>query len=364
MRVLIDATSVLLRSAGIKNYTYHWIEHLKRLAGDEIQAFPFLNRLGNLTHESSGLGPLSTYSRLALLYFVNIPGNPAIDWVTSGVDVFHVSNQIRNTPRKTRLTATVHDLTCWILPELHTPGNIRADQSFAEQTLKRAHKLIAVSENSRNDAIRILGIDPDRIRVIYSGVPEAYFRSNERPAARPAAKPYILFVGAIEPRKNIDTLLDAWHLLKPSLREEFDLVVAGATGWRSDRTVQRLEAGMGDVRYLRYVLEHELPGLTAGATAFVYPSLYEGFGFPVAQAMACGVPVITSQNSCLPEVAGPGALFIDPRSPTEIAAAMERLLTSKELRQRLGAAGALHAQRYRWELCAQKSLEFFRAACG
>ncbi|MDQ2949992.1 MAG: glycosyltransferase family 4 protein, partial [Acidobacteriota bacterium] len=203
-----------------------------------------------------------------------------------------------------------------------------------------------------------------RIEVIYSGVPEAYFRSSARPATNPPGKPYILFVGAIEPRKNIDALLDAWHLLKPSLREEFDLVVAGATGWQSERTVRRLEAGIPDVRYLRYVPEQELPGLTAGATAFVYPSLYEGFGFPVAQAMACRVPVITSNNSCLPEIAGPGGLFIDPRSPVEIATAMERLLTSPELREKLGAAGAVCAQRYRWEHCAQKSLEFFRTVLG
>src|SRR5947209_7127689 len=120
MRVLIDATSVLLQSAGIKSYTYHWIEHLWRIAGEhEIQAFPFIHSLGELTHQSSVLSPLATYPRLALLYFVNIPGNPAIDRLTSGVDVFHVSNQIRSPPKETRLTATIFDLTCSIMPEFH-----------------------------------------------------------------------------------------------------------------------------------------------------------------------------------------------------------------------------------------------------
>lgn len=360
MRVLIDATSVLLQSAGIKNYTYHWIAHLRRIAGNrEIQAFPFLDRFGELTHERSVLSPLATYPRLALLYFVNIPGNPAIDWVSANVDVFHVSNQIRNAPSKTRLTATIFDLTCWIVPGLHTAANLRADKSFAERVLKRAHALIAISENSRSDAVRILGINPDRIEVIHPGVPEQYFGAT----AAPYAKSYVLYVGTIEPRKNVDRLLDAWHLLKPSLRNEFDLVIAGASGWASEQTVQRLEAGISDVRYLRYVPEKELPGLTAGATAFIYPSLYEGFGFPIAQAMACGVPVITSNTSCLPEVAGPGALFVDPMSPAGIAAAIERLLTSPDLRARLGKAGALHAQQYRWEMCARKSLEFFTKAC-
>ena len=102
MRVRIDATSVLLRSAGIKSYTYHWIRYLKAIGGpDEILPFPFLNELGDLTHEGSVLGPAATYPRLGLLYFVNIPGNPAIDWLAAGADVFHVSNQIRNPPRKT-----------------------------------------------------------------------------------------------------------------------------------------------------------------------------------------------------------------------------------------------------------------------
>ena len=114
------------------------------------------------------------------------------------------------------------------------------------------------------------------------------------------------------------------------------------------------------VRYLGYVPEDELPGLVAGASAFIYPSLYEGFGFPVAQAMAAGVPVITSNTSCLPEVAGEGALLVDPRSVEEIRGAMQKLLTSPGLQQELAAAGLARAKReYRWEICARKSLEFF-----
>ena len=276
MRVLIDATSVLLRSAGIKNYTYHWIKYLRRLGGAEIEAFPFLGDLGELNHEGSVISQLATYPRLALLYFVNIPGNPAMDWLTSGVDVFHISNQVREPPKNTRLTATIFDLTCRIVPEFHTHGNLKADRSFTDRVLRRAHGLIAISENSKTDAVRLLGLNPERIQVIHPGIPEQYFGAS----ATPRPKPYVLYVGAIEPRKNLDRLLDAWHLLRPSLREEFDLVVAGATGWGATRTVQRLEAGISGIQYLRYVPERDLPGLTAGATVFVYPSLYEGLVFP------------------------------------------------------------------------------------
>jgi len=122
----------------------------------------------------------------------------------------------------------------------------------------------------------------------------------------------------------------------------------------------RLTSQSSGVRYLGYVPEDELPGLTAGATAFIYPSLYEGFGFPVAQAMAAGVPVITSNSSCLPEIAGEGALLVDPRSPSEIQVALEKLLMSPTLRQQLRTAGRARAQQYRWETCARRSLEFFR----
>jgi alpha-1,3-rhamnosyl/mannosyltransferase len=361
MRVLIDATSVLLRSAGVKSYTYHWIEHLRAVAGsDEIRLFPYLSDFGRLDHERSVLSPLATYPRLGLLYFVNIPGNPAIGWIGGGVDVFHVSNQVRNPPRTVPLTATVHDLTCWLMPELHTAANVRADKSFADHVLRRARRLIAVSENSRQDAIRILGVDPDRIDVIYSGVSEAYF--NAQPTA--AAKPYVLFVGTIEPRKNVDTLLDAWHLVRPDVRAAFDLMIIGATGWGSERTLARLNASAENVRYRGYVDERELPGITAGASAFVYPSLYEGFGFPVAQAMACGVPVITSDNSCLPEIAGHGALLVNPRSPAEIASALDQLLTSPSLSAYVSGEGRRQAEKYRWSTCAQRSMDFFRLAAG
>ena len=358
MQIGIDATSVLLRSAGIKSYTYHWIEHLRRVAAadDEILAFPYLRDWGPLTHERSVISALSTYPRLALLYFVNAPGNPALDWIARKFDVFHVSNQIRRRPRGTKITATVHDLTCWLMPELHTAANVRADQSFAENILKPADKLIAVSANTKADAVRILGVRPDKIEVIHSGVPQAFF--DARPPR--VGKPYVLYVGTIEPRKNLDTLLDAWCGMKPEFREAFDLVIAGATGWSSERTLARLQSGLPGVRYLGYVAEEALPELTASAAVFAYPSLYEGFGFPVAQAMAAGVPVITSNTSCLPEIAGDGALLVDPRSAAEITSALEALLASEELRQRLGERGRERAQRYRWEACARASLEFFR----
>jgi glycosyltransferase involved in cell wall biosynthesis len=203
----------------------------------------------------------------------------------------------------------------------------------------------------------LLGLDAERIEVIYPGVPEVYFGAQ----ARPSERPYVLYLGAIEPRKNVDTLLDAWSEFR--FRGDFDLVVAGASGWAAEETIHRLASHPPGVRYLGYVPEDELPGLMAGASAFVYPSLYEGFGLPVAQAMAAGVPVITSNTSCLPEVAGEAALLVDPRSPAEIRTAMETLVSSVSLQEKLRTAGVARARgEYRWEVCARKSLEFFHRA--
>ncbi len=358
MRITIDATSALLRSAGIKNYTYHWVRHLRRQAqGDEIRAFPYLKDFGRLDHEASTIPSWQTIPRLALLYFVNAPGNPALDWILSGSDVFHCSNQVRRAPRRVRLTATVHDLTCWLMPQLHTAANVRADRSFAEKILQPAEGLIAVSENTRQDAIRVLGIHPDRIQTIYSGIPEEYFDA----APTPRERPYVLYVGTIEPRKNLDTLLDAWRHLRPDLRQRFDLIIAGPQGWNAETTMARIRA---EAVYLGYVPESDLPGLVAGATLFVYPSLYEGFGFPVAQAMAAHVPVLTSNNSCLPEITAGGALLVDPQSASELASGLSRLLDSESRRRELSARGRARAQAFRWENCAEQSLRFFHKIVG
>jgi alpha-1,3-rhamnosyl/mannosyltransferase len=287
-----------------------------------------------------------------------------LDWVARRADVFHASVLVRRPPRRTRLTATLHDLTCFLMPELHPRANLAAERSFAGLA-RRADALIAVSASTRDDAVRLLGIAPEKIAVIHSGIPDAYFSPD--PALTDAVrkkyrlgKPYVLFVGTIEPRKNVDLLLDAFESLPASIREHYQLVIAGPAGWASHHTLARLR----HVHYLGYVPEAVLPSLTAGAAAFVYPSLYEGFGFPVVQAMAAGTPVITSNLSSLPEIAGDAALLVDPRSQTELHHALSRLLTSDGLRAALASAGRVRAEQFHWEDCAARSVEFFQRLVG
>ena len=367
MRICIDATSLLLRSAGVKNYVYHWMRSLQRDARDlQVTAFPALGSVGELDHERSVLSLWQTIPRIALLHFSNIRSNPAMDLLMSRVDVFHASNQVRNPPRRTRLTGTLYDMTCLLMPQYHTAANVRAEQNYYEKIVKRAQGLIAISESSKADAVRLLGVDPSRIVVVYPGVPESFYRVETADVQRVRqkyglVKEYLLFVGTIEPRKNVDAILDSYLALRADIRQHYDLAIAGPIGWAAGSTVDRLRAGASGVRVLGYVPESDLPALTGGAAVFVYPSLYEGFGFPVAQAMAAGVPVITSNVSSLPEVAGTGGVLIDPASTSELGTAMERLLTSATVRAEMGDRGRRHAAQFTWQESARRSAEFFRA---
>ncbi len=370
MKVCIDATPLLLRSAGVKTYVYHWAGRLMRLAGRErVKLFPLLDGIGECVHERSVAGPARTAAGLALLHCANAFGGRVLNGLGGGLDIFHASHQLMQPPRNCRVTATLYDATLWLMPEMHTPANVRMGRLFAERVMRHASGLIAISESTRDDAVRFLGLDAAKIAVIYPGVSDAYFGANAAEGCGVAAryglrKRYVLFVGTVEPRKNLRTLVEAWEQLPADLRAQFELAVAGSGGWGNPRLLKRLRAGIPGVRYLGYVPERDMPALTAAATVFAYPSLYEGFGLPVAQALAAGVPVVTSNVSSLPEVAARGGLLVDPSSPAETAAALERLLSSPGLRAALGAEGAAHARRFTWENAAAQSWDWFRQVAG
>ena len=361
--ICIDSSPLLVRSAGVKTYLYHWLNALRQLNPSAIHTF-LEPKTRHLIHEGGiRFHPLQIATLLALnrlpRLFSTMLAPPS--------EIFHASNLLRNIPETAKLTATIHDMTAWSLPECHTTANIAADKAYAERVLKRADGLIAVSENTRRDAIQVLGLSPGKIRVIHLGIPPAYRSVPPHAIARVTRqlalhKRYFLSVGTIEPRKNLDALLTAWQTLPPSFRENYDLIVAGPPGWSSDATTRRLLQANTDnrgIRYIGYVPEPDLPALTAGATAFVYPSLYEGFGIPVAQAMAAGSPVITSNLSSLPEITGGAAVLIDPRSVTELTAAIQQVGDSPGLRARLKTQGIEQAKQFTWERAAAESLHYF-----
>jgi glycosyltransferase involved in cell wall biosynthesis len=364
--VCFDCSPLLVRSAGVKTYLYHLLQAMQSLSPETIRTFlaPNLERL-----ELDG-GPRMHPAKIAVLLALNRLPGAFCDAAIPRCDVFHISNLLRQPPARPRVTATLHDLSPWIVPECHTPAMVAADKLFAERVLKRAAGIIAVSENTKQDAIRILGLSPERIRVVHLGIPPAYSSVSSESVARVKkayglSLPWYLFVGTIEPRKNIDTLLSAWEALPVAFRRENELVIVGMPGWRADATMARLAQANLDkqgIRYPGYVPEADLPALTAGARAFVYPSLYEGFGIPVAQAMAAGCPVITSNVSSLPEITRGAALLIDPRSEAELSAAILRLGEPGDLAGRLAAHGVRVARDYTWENAAKKSLKFLKEA--
>ena len=262
-----------------------------------------------------------------------ILGAPGLDFALRGTDIFHASPATPRAPRRMKLTATIEDLSCWLMPGLLTASQVKAAQHFAETILQNAHGLIAVSESIRQDAIRLLGIEPEKITTIYPGVAPEYF--DAKPTERD--RPYVLYAGSGDPRRNTETLLAAWNDVKPELQREYDLVSANGA------------------------LTAEL---MAGATLFVYPSLYDGFALPVAQAMAAHVAVVTSDTSSMPEVGRDAAVMVDPHVPGEIAAAIARLLESESERAKLARYGRARAEKYRWEKCAAESLAFFHRVFG
>jgi alpha-1,3-rhamnosyl/mannosyltransferase len=370
MRILIDGSALLLRSGGVKNYLHYWLLHLRKLAGpDAIRIFPFISEPGELHHEHSAMGPVGTFARLRFLQWANRGGSVIVDLLGKRVDLFHSANvQVLFPPATTRFSATIHDMTCWILPDTHMPANVAATRSFGEMAARRADGFIAVSGSTRDDAVRILGLRPDKVRVIHPGVADSFFAVDPE-SIRPVRqrygldRAYVLFVGTIEPRKNLELLLDAYEQLPSSVKEEFELVVAGPAGWKGRAVTDRMYENR-HIRYLGYVPEADLPALTAGASVFAYVSRYEGFGLPVAQAMAAGVPVVTSNVSSLPEVAGDAAVLVDPRSVAEARAALYELLVSPDRRERLAALGRERVESFRWERCARESLDFFREVIG
>lgn len=368
MRVCIDCTPLLMRSAGVKTYLYHLTRELQQMRGGDVRAFPFLGKLPPLDHERSAVGSFGTLGRLSLVVAANHGWIPS-RWILPEADIFHASNQMRRPPPAPRLTSTIHDLTSWLLPELHLASTRRADRDFAERILRRADGLIAVSHRSKQDAVETLGIPEDKLHVIYHGIADEFFEAGPVQASEAArgcglARPYILFVSTIEPRKNLDRLLDAYEALEAGLREQYDLIVAGSAGWHSEATMRRLQEHRPGIRHLGYVPERRLPGLFAGATVFVYPSLYEGFGLPVVQAMAAGTAALISPCGALREIAGDAAVYADPRSTSEVASALRRLLLSASERERMSAAGRERAARFRWAECARQSWQFFERIGG
>ncbi|MBI2334189.1 glycosyltransferase family 4 protein [Candidatus Daviesbacteria bacterium] len=260
----------------------------------------------------------------------------------------HTLPVIRKPGLKT--VVTVHDLGSEYLPQMHQIKQ-RLYLSFMQKVqLQGATKIIAVSKATKDDLIKKIGLDPQKISVIYEGYDKKLFKPHY---SLPATN-YFLFVGTVQPRKNLERIITAFsHQLSVDR-----LVIAGNKGWLSDK-IYDLPKKLGiekRVKFLGYVPDGKLPALYSGAIALVFPSLFEGFGLPILEAQACGCPVITSNVSSMPEVAGKGAILVDPYNIDDIVKGMERV-KSQESRVKIIKAGFENIKRFSWEKCARETLK-------
>jgi glycosyltransferase involved in cell wall biosynthesis len=263
---------------------------------------------------------------------------------------------------------TVHDLGYHTFPAAH-PWQQRLYLDWGTRwSVSAATSVIAISHATASDLHRILGTDTSKIHVVHEAANPLPMPTTEAIAALRARcglrRPYALYVGTLQPRKNLSRLLTAYEQLCRQTELSFDLVLAGHVGWLSQGLVAQAQQSpqAERIHLLGYVADADLPALIAGAHLFTFPSLYEGFGLPILEAQTLGVPVMTAKNSSLPEVAGDAALYVDPTDVEAIAQAMLRLSQDEPLRQELIAAGHRNLQRFSWAKAAAETLAVLEEA--
>ncbi len=267
--------------------------------------------------------------------------------------------------------AVVHDMAYVACPDTVRNKTRRFLEKSMEKSCKRADKIITISEFSKSEIVKYLEVPEEKIEVVPNGVDTERFRFDISEEAVEVAKEkyaikgsYILYLGTIEPRKNVQKLIQAYALLKKEFPAAPQLILAGGRGWFSEGIYgQAEESGVKEyVRFLGYVADDDVPILLKGAEIFVFPSLYEGFGMPVLEAMACGTPVLTSNVASLPEVAGDAAVLVNPYDTKGIKQGMAELLQNSELRQQCREAGLARVQEYSWKKTADRYLEICEKA--
>lgn len=264
---------------------------------------------------------------------------------------------------------TIYDMAYLIYPDKFTMWYRIYLKLWVPISTKKAKKIIAISKNTKNDIIKYLKIPEDKIDVVYCGVDSSFNNTENINLAESilkkhnlSNKKYILYVGTMEPRKNLVTLLKAFRLFLDEYKLNYDLVIVGQKGWLYDdifKTLETLRLNK-NVFFTGVVTDEELPFIYKGASLFVYPSIYEGFGLPVLEAMTCGVPVITSNTSSLPEVIGDAGITIDPMDIKSLSKSMHKVLTDKNTRDLMISKGLERAKLFTWENAAKKTIEIYK----
>jgi len=373
MRIGIDASSLVKEWTGIGIYTFNLLKNLFEIDREnEYRLFSYALK-GSLKYSFECGGSNAT------IYHYRIPGKlllkawqwfdlPYIEMFLGRVDIFHSTNFLVIPQYKGRRIVTIHDMYFFIEPEHTERFGGRYFLKTLPERIKGVDMVIAVSRNTKEDIMKFLGLPEERIRVIYEGVDESFKVIEDRGAIdRVKGRyriegDYLLFVGTLEPRKNLTRLIEAFSILKRVGRFPYKLVLAGKKGWAIDGLFRKVEDPniKGDVIFTGYVTPEDLPYLYNGAEIFVSPSLYEGFGLPVLEAMACGCPVVTSRVSSLPEITGDAAILINPEDVEEIADGIRMVLEDRNLRDNMIMRGLQRVKDFSWGKTAKETLRLYK----
>jgi len=256
----------------------------------------------------------------------------------------------------------VHDLGFLHYPEAYKKSHVRFLKKYTPKFLKKAKTVVTVSQFSKKDILKHYKINPGKINIVHNGVksvfqPVSFDRKEAIKEKYTESKEYFIYVGAVQPRKNLINLLKAFSVFKKRLQSNMKLVIAGRLAWKNEQFLQLINTYKyrSDVVLTNYIADQELADVLGSAYALVYPSLFEGFGVPVAEAMKCEIPVLTSEKTSMEEVAGDAALYFNPKDHADIADKMMLIYKDENLRKQLIDKGKLNAEKYNWE----KSAELF-----
>jgi glycosyltransferase involved in cell wall biosynthesis len=367
MRVGIDAHCLGQKKTGNETYTYNLVKYLSRIERDGIHYTVYVGGIVEDQDQLFANGSFQSKLIWPLNPFIRIPIGFAVQSRAQELDVFHAQYLLPHHLR-CRTVLTVHDVLYERFPEYFTKGQYYRHKIGVPRSCRRADHIITVSESSKRDLVDLYALDPSRISVIYPG-PDGCYRPLDKVEVKKRLQEkygiedqFILYVGAIQPRKNIPRLLAAFAQLKRQRHLPHKLVIVGPKAWLSAEAFHALEGSPArtDVIVTGYVPRTDLPYFYNGAAVFVYPSMCEGFGLPVVEAMACGTPTITSKGSSLEEIAGGAALLVDPASEEAIVAAMERVLSDSALQGDLSMRGLARSQQFSCHSMALQTQAIYR----
>jgi glycosyltransferase involved in cell wall biosynthesis len=372
LRIGIDYTAAVRQGAGIGRYTRELVRALAKL--DRSHDYVLFAAAGGQRLVDTGWPPnfqthavpLSDRALAILWHRLRLP--LWVELATGPLDIFHSPDFVLPPVRRARTMLTVHDLSFIRYPEC-ADANLRAYlNKVVPRSVQRADFVLADSQNTKNDLVELLGVEFEKIEVVYPGVEDRFRPIEDQPLLEEVRTRYslpprfVLGLGTLQPRKNFTGLIEAFADLRFAICD-LRLVIAGGKGWLYEEifaTVERL--GLEEkVVFPGFVADEHLPALYNLADLFVFPSLYEGFGLPPLEAMACGTPVITSDASSLPEVVGEAELMMEATDVEALTEAMKRVLEDNALREGMIAKGMKQAKKFTWEQAAAKLLSLYEA---